>query len=366
MAAESPQAFARGQAMMYKNFTLILHTFTFGAYSVLMLLSGRLSWKRGLRAQSTKILFAVSLFMYILSAAFWVYDVAYGVGEMQNYVDPTNVHWATFFRRVTVPFNLFNAVVLVNFVFTDAIVIWRAWVICSEHRKFLFIPAIFFLLTTVSTAGLIVLRVIDVSADSKWIAAHKPLTKAINVLQLTFITTSLLSNMTATGLIGITAWRHRRAIRSTFTNKSKVNQILWRLLESGMLYCVAGILGIVTQLIRLPYGTLNDMLLPLDIQIAGAYAPAVLLLISSQASTLGETEFLGTVPNFGTTAPTEPERVRLSGSRFRPVLSALRFNERVVSEDDGIDSMSFPGPGEGLSSGETLGRLQEKRPTEVL
>jgi hypothetical protein len=73
-------------------------------------------------------------------------------------------------------------------------------------------------------------------------------------------------------------------MRTNFPERSRVNQVLALLIESGVLYCLTGVsrffysaeysllrmqvLGLVSQLIRLPHGTLNDIWLSDNIQFA--------------------------------------------------------------------------------------------------
>ncbi|KAF7315795.1 hypothetical protein MIND_00095600 [Mycena indigotica] len=332
--ADGRTSFALGQAMMYHNFGLTVQTFFFGGYSVLILLATRLFLQRGLQKMSTRVLCALSLFMYCISTAYWAYTVADVVAATQNYIDPANTQWATFFTQVSVPFTLWNAIVLINFVISDGIVIWRAWVICRRsHRVYLSIPSTFLLLTIASTSGLIALRTIDIVKPG-WLS-HAILTRAIDIMQLSNMTTSLLSNLSATGLIGIEAWRHRNTIKRAFKRKTtKVNQVLLLLLESGTIYCSTGVIGIISQLIRLPHGTLNDLLVPVNIQLAGAYAPALLLLISSRTSA-DDTEFLGTIPTSEMVNDTRPNGFASNG-RLREralVVSALRFAVNPDSSD---------------------------------
>ncbi|KAJ6564555.1 hypothetical protein B0H19DRAFT_1141405 [Mycena capillaripes] len=291
--------------------------------------------KRGLKTQSLKVLFIVGLFMYILSAAFWAYSIADVIGRIQTYIDPENTQWSRFYNQVTTPFNLFNAIVLINFVLSDGIVAWRAWVI--SRRDYL------------STVALIVLRTYDVSTHER-IHNNNTFVKAISVLQLQNMATSLLSNISATGLIGATAWRHRQAIKASLHERSKVNQVLALLIESGVLYCFTGVIGVVSQLIRLPRGTLNDLCLSDNIQFAGAYAPAVLLLISSHKSS-DDTEFLGTLPISAhrQVAPSEVQHTRH--------VSAIQFavNSSVDNESSEFEVRS------GTEAAQVEGNTVEKK-----
>ncbi|KAF8145300.1 hypothetical protein K438DRAFT_1630341, partial [Mycena galopus ATCC 62051] len=127
---------------------LYLTDCTVGRYSVLILLSTRMLLKRGLKTQSLKILFIVGLFMYILSVAFWAYSIADVIGRIQTYIDPENAQWLRFYNQVTTPFDLFNALVLINFVLSDGIVAWRAWVISRrDFRRCIVIPVAFWSVT---------------------------------------------------------------------------------------------------------------------------------------------------------------------------------------------------------------------------
>ncbi|KAJ7618621.1 hypothetical protein FB45DRAFT_1063243 [Roridomyces roridus] len=304
MASNSTSAeLLAGESMMYHNFTLTVATFFFGGYSVLILLSTRMMLKRGLKTQSLRVLFFVGLFMYIITATFWTYSLVYVVGIVQAYIDPQNDQWTRFATQTSHPVSLFDAIVLVNFVLSDGIVCWRSWVISRrDYPKLIVLPVVFWASTILSTTALIIIRIGD-NPNLKAIRDSKPLVRAIEVLQLQNMTTSLLSNVSATGLIGATAWRHRRVMKDNFYNlqghklkQSRATQAMVLLIESGVLYCLTGVLGTTSQLIHLPFGTLNDIILSANIQFAGAYAPTLLLLISNHQSEDSGIEYLGTLP----------------------------------------------------------------------
>ncbi|KAJ7141367.1 hypothetical protein C8R44DRAFT_726976 [Mycena epipterygia] len=117
-----------GQAVMYFVFGLVVQTFFFDR-------------KRGLKTKVNRTMFIVTLFMYLLSAAYWAYCVADVVDRMQGYislaVNPFNVVSGSDAVLKWSP--LFNAITLINYVLSDGIVVWRAWVIClRNHRKYIF------------------------------------------------------------------------------------------------------------------------------------------------------------------------------------------------------------------------------------
>jgi len=239
------------------------------------------------------ILLIITLFMFMLAAAYWAYCFADIIGRVQILIqDPENYQASS---PVTRWLALFNAVVLVNYLLNDGIVVWRARLICSpDHRKYLYFPILVIVFAFVAVTALIGLRI---AAAARFTLAQSTLfLNVINTLQMLMWAMSLISNISATGIVGITAWRHRQTIRGAFHKPTQGNQILLFLLESGVLYCISGAFLIVSSLIRVPYSTLGDYWNPLNIQLAGAYTPIVLLLVSTQKS-LSEPSFLGTIPD---------------------------------------------------------------------
>ncbi|KAJ7141414.1 hypothetical protein C8R44DRAFT_727014 [Mycena epipterygia] len=271
----------------------------------------------------------MSTFMYLLATAYWAYSVGDVASRVQLAMeDPCN-QLGNGTSRVTKLYSLFNAIVLVNYVLSDGIVVWRAWVICSRHhQKLLHIPILFLLLTAISVASTIGLRIASVINFEFGISSL--FTRIINILQTSTLVFSLISNLSATGVIAATAWRYRQTIRAAFREHSKSDQILTLLLESGILYCVSALTTLVASLVRLPYGTLGDLYTPINVQIAGAYAPAVLLLVGNQSS-FNETHFLGTIPPTGLAPPIQ---FATSGGHNRTVLSAMRFEISSGEEEE--------------------------------
>ncbi|KAJ7141445.1 hypothetical protein C8R44DRAFT_659177, partial [Mycena epipterygia] len=150
LSPSATQIASTGQYLIYIVLGLVVQTFFFGVYTVLIGLSTRMLLKRGLKTRSNKVMFTITLFMYLLSAAYWAYSVADVVDRMRNYIDdlqnPLN-HSATH-DKVTKWSPLFNAIVLVNYILSDAVVVWRAWILCSRnHRKYLCITMFFLALT---------------------------------------------------------------------------------------------------------------------------------------------------------------------------------------------------------------------------
>jgi len=322
-----------GLVVVYFSYALVVQTFFFGAYTILILLSTRVLLKRGLQSGPAKALFYIGLGMYFLTMAHWAYSLADVFARQQMFIFPETI---PYYSHVIDPYNLFNALILLNITASDGIVVWRSSVICSrDHRKFLLIPVAFLILTTFAVTGTIGLRIADLAAPG--FSSGKGFVMIINILQVGGVGASLISNLSSTAVVGATAWRHRRDIRAAFQRQTNADRILMLLLESGLLYAISGITVIVSMVVHLPHGTLGDIYIPVNTQVAGAYAPIVLLLVRKQKS-INDTDFLG---SGSSTTPSSRNLNAHSPGQSRDAVSAIQFPVRPMrnSFDSGISSV---------------------------
>ncbi|KAJ6498943.1 hypothetical protein C8R45DRAFT_980443 [Mycena sanguinolenta] len=334
-----------GLALTLDVIGIVLQTLFFGIYTVLVILSSRMLLKRGLKSRANRVMFIMTLSAYFLSTAYWAYSLADIVDRMTTFIrelqvpNPSNLSVADDLLKWS---PLFNAVLLINYIFSDVVVVWRAWIISwRNYRKYLCVTIGFLVLTALCVAGVIVFRVITqvVGRNGQLPQSFNYLVEGINILQISILSFSLISNISATAVVGATAWRHRRSIRAAFADKknTKANQILTLMVESGILYCISGLTVLISSLVRLPHGTLGDIYTPINVQFAGAYPSVVLLLVSTQRS-LDET-FLDTSeglppPQSGNTKSNRGGSVM----QFRnPEFSRIesRSEEEVPSPDTG-------------------------------
>ncbi|KAJ6498958.1 hypothetical protein C8R45DRAFT_1071605 [Mycena sanguinolenta] len=325
-----------GPVLIYDVVGIVLQTLFFGIYSVLVTLSSRMLLRRGLKSQANRVLFIMPLLVYFLSSLYWVYSFAHVVDRAMIFLrelqvsNPSNL---TPNDNLTKWSPLFNAILLVNYIFSDVVVVWRAWIITragwENYRKYLWGTIAFLMLSALSVAGVIAFRIVTqvVAPYGQVPQSFNYLVEGINVLQISILGFSLLSNLSATGVVGATAWRHRRSIRAAFADKKKstTDQILIFMVESGVLYCISGLTVLISSFIRLPNGTLGDIFTPINVQIAGAYPSVVLLLVSTQRS-LGET-FLDTSEGSISLPPTQSQSKGGSVMHFRnPEFSGMEIN----------------------------------------
>ncbi|KAJ7497684.1 hypothetical protein FB451DRAFT_1212407 [Mycena latifolia] len=305
-----------GEPLPYVVFRLVAQTFFFGVYTLLVSLSTRMLLKRGLKTRVNRVMFLVILFMYLLSAAYWAYCIAYTVEIMQAYGDSRVTSFDTGHNTITEWSPVFNAVVSINYVLGDAVVAWRAWIISQRKlRKYLWIAIVFVVLTAMAvftTIGFRITGFIQYSIENSQESSY--LGRTVDILQMVTIACSLTSNIIATAVVGATAWRHRRIIRAALKDdRTRADKILALVVESGVFYCISGVVILVASLAQLPHGTLGSLYSPIHLEVAGAYPPIVILLVSTKRS-LSESTFSDTDSSEFT--PSEP--IQIASARTSP------------------------------------------------
>ncbi|KAL5526600.1 hypothetical protein ACEPAF_8324 [Sanghuangporus sanghuang] len=264
--------------VLYTAISLICQTLFYGIYAALIPFSTHFLVKKKTMTKANKIMFGMTIFMFLLSTAFWTASVA-------NLIATLNIFYASSPEQSSewfMLFPLFNALLLVNYVLTDSVVVWRASVLCKDGSKvILTIPIFFLVCTSMSVFATIGIRVtMSISGRN--------LNHIIDISQMTNLVLSLLTNIFATSIIAYRAWQHRQSIRETLSSErdtsTKVEKILTLLVESGLIYCVSGFMVLIASVIRLPKGTLGDVYTPVHVQVAGIYPTVVLALVNQQRS----------------------------------------------------------------------------------
>ncbi|KZV78960.1 hypothetical protein EXIGLDRAFT_783013 [Exidia glandulosa HHB12029] len=331
----------QGINVTYTAIALLCQTFFFGVYAILMPFSAYFIIKRGQRSRANWLIW-VALFMFLLSSAFWTASVANLFLRYQAYfIAPS----PAFARKIDTFSTLANAIILSNYVLTDGVVVWRAWVLCRhDSGRVLYVPCAFLFLTSLSVVSTIVIRVILIVRTDHGLVSPQ-LSRAIDITQVANLAFTLLTNGSATGIISAKAWKYRkmmrRSIREAERNGTKVETIFALLVESGSIYCVSGITVLIATVVRLPHGTLGDIYTPVNVQIAGIY-PTIVLVIVSMQLTMKETTF------FGGTAAGDTQDLEFASPPERGQLgtgTAVRFESnqhtyRFRREDDQLELAS--------------------------
>ncbi|KAH7874894.1 uncharacterized protein C8R40DRAFT_234503 [Lentinula edodes] len=268
---------------------VILQTFVYGIYAVLIPVSSYIMLRRGLATRARKILFGMTIFMFLLSTANWIASISTLIQLLQAWFlapDPDS-------RSVPTYLPFFSALILVNYILTDGVVVWRAWVLCSVDGTKSLMMCFFMLgLATVSVCTTIVIRIILLIDRRRSPELNSRLTQGIDVTQVATLVLSLATNSLATFLISLKAWRNRTEIQdkldSTVDRRSKAGKIFALLIETGIIYSISCLTVLMSTLIPLKEGTLGDLYTPVNTQLAGIY-PIVVLVLVTQNHTLDRT-----------------------------------------------------------------------------
>jgi len=236
------QNHAHAIVVLYHSIGTIAQTFVYGVYSCLVPISTFVMLRKGLRTRVRKFLFAMTVFMYIISSVDWALSVVNVIQDIQ--------FW---FLSITPEYNppnfipVFNAICLINYFLTDGVVVWRAWVLCSDQsRRALSIPIILLICLSLSITATIVTRLILTSpaGNHPGTSLYVTLIRVIDATQVTNLVLSLLTNISATSIVALKAWKYRQTIKhdlQSFRDRTaKGQRIMVLLVESGVLYIFSG------------------------------------------------------------------------------------------------------------------------------
>ncbi|EIM91905.1 uncharacterized protein STEHIDRAFT_106588 [Stereum hirsutum FP-91666 SS1] len=155
--------------------------------------------RRGLKFRANLIL-AVSIWaMFVLSTADWSLALANTLAVLKDQQKPRLVMWA----------NIVNAVIRLNTVIADAVLVWRVRVISRhEYPKLLAVAIASFCLTAASACATICLRatlsIMFGTDDAR--ANSTRINSALVVIQILTFAISFITNVITTSIIGLYVW----------------------------------------------------------------------------------------------------------------------------------------------------------------
>jgi len=171
----------------------------------------------------------------------------------------------------------------INYILSDGIVVWRAWVVWGPDRRFIiFAPPLLSLVCTLilsATGAAFVYLSDDYESERKGSVSR--------YLGWTVWGFSVGTNIWATGLICIRTWQHRQAVRSLLgkeTTRSIAEKVLVFMVESGALYLCIWVVYMTLSFIQWTGG----LVLFIDaaiVQIVGIYPMTIVVLVTMRLST---------------------------------------------------------------------------------
>jgi len=275
------------EIFFYPVIIVIAQTFVYGMYCCLMPLFIFSMAAKGLKTSIRRSLFGLVISMFIISTTCWIFSAVELLQSIQLLVKGD-------YDSESVPVEvtkLLNAIMFINYFLADAVVVWRSWVLCSnEYRRALKVAVFLLMIVALTVVSTIVIRIIlELPVNRHQINdASSTLNKAIDISQMMNLTISLMTNLFATSIVAIKAWKYRQSIRRDFRSwnnaQTKGRRILLMLVDSGSLYCCSGFLIVLFSCIRIGSATLGDIYNAMNFQIAGMYPIVVFLLVNKDGS----------------------------------------------------------------------------------
>ncbi|KAI0049828.1 hypothetical protein FA95DRAFT_1556336 [Auriscalpium vulgare] len=196
--------------------------YVYGIYTCLFVFSALVLIKKFKNSATNKCLAAAMSAMYIIAGA---HVVGESIKESSAFVPSNKVA-----RFIEVETSL-------NFVFSDAIVIWRAYIIWARSRRVLLVPLVLLLITLITSLYRIICMT---TADFDALSDLVPIAYMISLFA------SFLNNVAVTGLIGYRALHYRSSSEVQIrVYRDRSLAILLLLVESGALYCAFWVVAIV-------------------------------------------------------------------------------------------------------------------------
>ncbi|KAL1665313.1 hypothetical protein GGF50DRAFT_126521 [Schizophyllum commune] len=253
----------------------VLFTF-FGLHACFYFISAYLLIKDGVReSRSRAFLFVCSTAMFATSLASAAMSAETARLQFSGLAaDPAD----TTTLQVNIGIAI-NVLLRVNFLISDTVVVWRAWVLFPDSRKIRFLLAACLFGTygaTISNTVVIVLRrlgEIDPPSDTFSLVLTVPL---------------LVTNLTATAFMTYKTWTYRDYVIRNFRRKrtkSRAEITLLILVESGFAYCAVWVIVMAASLGAFT-GTQTSILLEALCSICGLYPTFIIIMVGLQRSSV--------------------------------------------------------------------------------
>lgn len=352
--AEIAQLRNAGIAIMigFTSFTAV--TFFHGIFTLLFAISVVISLRRGLKTRASWAMFTITIVTYVISTLYWASDFAVIVYRIKApLIDQSDLD-------LTAKIKLVNALgkrasrvsiwtSILPPVISDAVVIWRAYVLFAERRWVMALPISMLFGTTATTVtfGCLMMRKHgNGRINSRLFGASIILSMATNIITTLLITYKL--------------WSHRRFMSQNLGQsrpRSAVQKVLYTLVESGFVYCALQVITVIVdsvpnaQVWGLWRSYMAQAFLVSYTVLSAMYPTMVIVLINTQRSFV-ETYGFTTISR-GDAAPDEFRAATFGHLSF----AAGTNTETTMSPPGSIHDIEKKG------SADTIGDDQTKRHT---
>ncbi|KAJ7591742.1 hypothetical protein C8J56DRAFT_1046075 [Mycena floridula] len=171
-----------------------------------------------------------------------------------------------------------DSLLRLNWILSDAVVVWRAWALWPKHRPIQII-LIVCMLASIAT----------VTADMARISLSffgKGPQVGSGPFRLLLTLAPLITNITATVLMSVRAWQYRRNVSTPgLTKNGLVEKTLFFLVESGFVYCIIWIVFMSTEISStVPAENISGIMSGMYISLAGMYPTIVIIIVAMEKS----------------------------------------------------------------------------------
>ncbi|KAI0252430.1 hypothetical protein BJV78DRAFT_356190 [Lactifluus subvellereus] len=224
--------------------------------------------RNGLSNRTRNALLGVSAVMYAVSATHWALVIAIAIRGLR--VGKILVTPPKALAIVYLP--------TINYILSDGIVLWRAWVLW-DRRVTLFVPPLLFLVCTLVTSIVSAVYAYDGSVTK---SGHQ--TNMSHAFGWSIWGFTVGTNLWSTSLIFIRTWQHRRFLRSLLCGEnvtSKAERTLAFLVESGAVYLCIWVAYITITANNLPGVLLFHTTI---VQLVGIYPTTIVIVVTMRLS----------------------------------------------------------------------------------
>ncbi|GLB44416.1 hypothetical protein LshimejAT787_1700430 [Lyophyllum shimeji] len=294
-----------GRSLLANVVSVIPATLLYGMFIYLFGHSTAITIHRGLRSWPARVMFITSLTTFILTSLLWGAFIAALLIQLKAGLVDDLAEFAQKRKLAAINAQIFPCMVIENWVdqlviyISDGIVVWRAWVLFSEERWMMMLPAML-LLASIAT-GLAYLALM--SSLSAFIAVQlRQATITLNLVTAN-LALSFATNVVATLMILYRLWRHRRIVGvKALGAPSAVQKVLVTLVESGAFYCAVQLPRVILYASPVkPYTPryyVTQVILTIASMLTSMYPTMVIVLVNQHRTMV---EFFGFDTGLGRT-----------------------------------------------------------------
>lgn len=263
----------------------------YGLFIVLITLSTYFLCFQGIKSRASVGLLVVTMIMFATSSTYLGLSLANALlnsqinlyAAIQSATDVQLSIYHKLIQMLVLPRlqNAQNFLPVINYVLSDAIVIWRAWVLWEHNIRVLAAPIVLLIGTTGAALASAAFEV-KLAADGYHTTAASGNLTSLGNLQYAVWFMTLATNLVATVLISIKAWQHRQVLRATMgagNGSTMAERMMALLVESGALYCVIWAIFILANFDF--FGQIgNDITRAIMVQVTGIYPTVIVVLVA--------------------------------------------------------------------------------------